>query len=70
MGIGQTVPMLAAHAGHWAVGILYAVPVFAVLIAIGISIARERRRGEGGEPAETAVATPENGAAGPDEPAL
>ena len=62
--------MLAAHAGHWAVGILYAVPVFAVLIAIGISIARERRRGDGGEPGEAAAATPDDGVAGPDEPAL
>jgi len=61
--------MLAAHAGHWAVGILYAVPVFAVLIAIGISIARERRReAEGGGDAGERAAAPDDGVAGPDGP--
>ena len=61
--------MLAAHAGHWAVGILYAVPVFAVLIAIGISIARERRReAEGGGDAGEPAAASDDGVAGPDGP--
>jgi hypothetical protein len=50
--------MLVAHAGHWAVGILYAIPVFAVLIALWVSMRRERRRlareGEADEPAAAA----------------
>jgi len=61
--------MLVAHAGHWAVGILYAIPVFAVLIALWISMRRERKRladeGERGE----AAASPEGPPAGGDGPA-
>jgi cytochrome c-type biogenesis protein CcmH/NrfF len=67
--------MLAAHAGHWAVGLLYAVPVFAVLIALGISIRRERRReAEGGSREggadEEAAPGGDQPAAGLDEPGL
>ena len=32
-----------AHAGHWALYVLYAVPVLVVLGSIGLSVIRERR---------------------------
>lgn len=35
---------LLAHIGHWSIWLLYALPVFAVLIAIVIGSLRERRR--------------------------
>ena len=62
--------MLVAHAGHWAVGILYAIPVFAVLIALGVSMRRERRRQAGGEAGQPDQPAPEQPAVEPDEPAL
>ncbi len=55
--------MLVAHAGHWAVGILYTIPVFAVLIALRVSIVRERRREAEGDAGESSAAD------GPDGPA-
>jgi hypothetical protein len=63
--------MLVAHAGHWAVGILYAIPVFAVLIALWISMRRERRRqAEEGEaaPAPTTPGSDAPGEGGSAEP--
>jgi len=60
--------MLVAHAGHWAVGILYTIPVFAVLIALRVSIVRERRREAAGGDAESADAATDAPAAGSDEP--
>lgn len=39
-----------AHAGHWALWVLYAVPVVVVLVAVGVAVARERRaQREGGD---------------------
>jgi hypothetical protein len=35
-----------AHAGHWLVYILYAVPVLIVLASIVVSVVRDRRSGE------------------------
>jgi cytochrome c-type biogenesis protein CcmH/NrfF len=35
-----------AHAGHWLVYILYAVPVLIVLASIVVTVVRDRRRGE------------------------
>jgi uncharacterized membrane protein len=35
-----------AHAGHWLVYILYAVPLLIVLASIVVTIVRDRRRGE------------------------
>jgi hypothetical protein len=32
-----------AHAGHWALWVLYAVPVVVVLVAVGVAVVRERR---------------------------
>ncbi len=34
-----------AHAGHWAIWLLYAVPVVIVLGSIVVSLVRERRGG-------------------------
>jgi cytochrome c-type biogenesis protein CcmH/NrfF len=34
-----------AHAGHWAVYVLYAVPVAIVLTSIVVTVVRDRRRG-------------------------
>jgi cytochrome c-type biogenesis protein CcmH/NrfF len=34
-----------AHAGHWLVYILYAVPVLIVLASIVVTVVRDRRRG-------------------------
>jgi cytochrome c-type biogenesis protein CcmH/NrfF len=36
--------LLIAHVGHWAVWILYAVPIAIVLASILISVRRERRQ--------------------------
>jgi hypothetical protein len=38
-----------AHAGHWAIYVLYAVPVVIVLGSIVVSVVRDRRRREGDE---------------------
>ena len=38
-----------AHAGHWALWILYAVPLIVVVASIVTSIRRERRRAADGE---------------------
>jgi cytochrome c-type biogenesis protein CcmH/NrfF len=35
-----------AHAGHWLVYILYAVPVLIVLASIVVTVIRDRRRGD------------------------
>jgi cytochrome c-type biogenesis protein CcmH/NrfF len=35
-----------AHAGHWLVYILYAVPVLIVLASIVVTVVRDRRRGK------------------------
>jgi cytochrome c-type biogenesis protein CcmH/NrfF len=35
--------VVLAHAGHWALWILYAVPVVVVLVAVGVAVVRERR---------------------------
>ena len=34
---------VVAHAGHWAIWILYAVPVLIVIGSIGVSVVRQRR---------------------------
>ncbi len=34
-----------AHAGHWAIYVLYAVPVLIVLGSIVVTVVRDRRRG-------------------------
>lgn len=43
-----------AHTGHWAIYILYAVPVLIVLVSILVAAFRDRRedRGEGPAPSE------------------
>ena len=38
-----------AHAGHWIVYVLYAVPVLIVLASIVVTVVRDRRRGEADE---------------------
>ena len=38
-----------AHAGHWAIYVLYAVPVFIVLGSIARTMIRERRGTDGDE---------------------
>jgi hypothetical protein len=39
-----------AHAGHWALYVLYAVPILIVLGSIVVTMVRQRREGrEGGE---------------------
>ncbi len=40
-----TVPQLVAHAGHWLLWVLYAVPVLIVVGSIVLSIIRQRREG-------------------------
>jgi hypothetical protein len=35
-----------AHAGHWIVYVLYAVPVLIVLASIVVTVVRDRLRGE------------------------
>ena len=44
-------PMLlpVAHAGHWALWILYAVPLIVVVASIVTSMRRERRQAADGE---------------------
>jgi hypothetical protein len=37
-----------AHAGHWALWVLYAVPVIIVLGSIVLNLVRERRGGDDG----------------------
>ena len=46
--IGRCCPV--AHAGHWALWILYAVPVIVVVASIVTSMRRERREAADGEP--------------------
>jgi hypothetical protein len=41
----EHVPPLA-HAGHWIVGLVYAVPPAGILAWLGLSTWRERRRGD------------------------
>ena len=41
--------LLIAHAGHWALSLLEAAPLLAVLGALAIRSARERRRPAGGQ---------------------
>jgi hypothetical protein len=38
-----------AHAGHWIVYVLYAIPVLIVLASILFTVVRDRRRGPGDE---------------------
>jgi hypothetical protein len=42
--------LLLAHAGHWALYVLYAVPVVIVLASVVTTILKERRGGTEGEP--------------------
>jgi cytochrome c-type biogenesis protein CcmH/NrfF len=49
--------MLLAHAGHWAIWVLYAIPVIAVLVAVVVGSIRardaaERANADDHEPAE------------------
>jgi uncharacterized membrane protein SirB2 len=37
------VPTIAAHAGHWLIYVLYAVPLLIVVGSIVLSIVRQRR---------------------------
>ncbi len=37
-----------AHAGHWIETVAYLVPVVGVVLMLGITIWRDRRRGAGG----------------------
>jgi hypothetical protein len=36
--------LMLAHAGHWAVSLLYVAPVFALVIFLGVQAWRDRRR--------------------------
>ena len=36
-----------AHAGHWALYVLYAVPVVIVLVSVVTTVLKERREGAG-----------------------
>ena len=38
--------LLLAHAGHWAIYVLYAVPVLIVLGSIVVAVIRDRRGGQ------------------------
>jgi hypothetical protein len=38
-----------AHAGHWAIGLVYALPPAGILVWLGLSTWRERRRDEAEE---------------------
>ena len=40
---------VVAHAGHWLIWVLYAVPVLIVIGSIGLSIIRQRREGADAE---------------------
>jgi uncharacterized membrane protein SirB2 len=42
----MTLPI--AHAGHWLIYVLYAVPVLIVLGSVVMTVLRERRRGREG----------------------
>ena len=42
--------VLLAHAGHWAIWVLYSVPVVIVLASIVISIVRDRGHGGAEDP--------------------
>jgi hypothetical protein len=46
---GAVDPLLLAHAGHWAVFVLYAVPILVVVGSIVLSMRRDRRGKDGGE---------------------
>ena len=37
--------LLVAHAGHWLIWVLYAVPVLIVVVSIVASVLRQRREG-------------------------
>ena len=39
--------LLLAHAGHWLIWVLYAVPVLIVAVSIVASVLRQRREGAG-----------------------
>ena len=39
--------LLIAHVGHWALWVLYAIPIVIVLGSIAVSVARERRERRG-----------------------
>jgi hypothetical protein len=39
--------VLLAHVGHWALWVLYAIPVVVVLSSIAINLARDRRQRRG-----------------------
>jgi hypothetical protein len=42
--------LLVAHAGHWLIWVMYAVPILIVLVSIGASVIRQRReRGAGSD---------------------
>ncbi len=41
--------LVVAHAGHWALWILYALPVLIVVGSIVVSVIRQRREGASGE---------------------
>ena len=36
--------MVLAHAGHWAVSLIYVAPIAIVAVGVGIASLRERRR--------------------------
>ena len=40
-------PLPLAHAGHWAIYVLYAAPVIIVLASIAVTMLRDRRRRRG-----------------------
>jgi cytochrome c-type biogenesis protein CcmH/NrfF len=40
--------VLLAHAGHWLIWVLYAVPVLIVVVSIVASVVRQRRERRGG----------------------
>jgi hypothetical protein len=48
MEVVMTLPL--AHAGHWAMYVIYAVPVVVVLGSIGVTMIRERRADRGATP--------------------
>jgi hypothetical protein len=41
--------LVVAHAGHWLIWVLYAVPVLIVIGSIVLSIMRQRREGDAEE---------------------
>lgn len=53
-----------AHAGHWTLWLLYAVPVIVVLGSIIASVRRERRERDGGEPRREVIGAEGRGGAG------